>query len=228
MPTLFLQVVRGKNQTGLVAYDDRDMEDLDKLPTGKRLRAKIVRDRSLPWHHLMFYSFRRLAEVLNDGPAVNGVIKVWDENSVRTELLISLGYADRSVATPEMMERMSIPGQQDIDKLIESYTDLVLTLQAMLDARTVHGAGLTILRDAVTKSWGAIEGMGPIGGCYILRPQSMAFESMDQAQAYEFFTRSVDYVLATFGDWVEGHPSWVKFLNAVGQMAVPQPEREEA
>lgn len=223
MPTLYLQVVRGKNQTGLVAYDDRDMEDLDKLPVGKRLRAKIVRDRSLPWHHLMFYCFRRLAEVLNDGPGP----KDWDENTVRSELLVALGYAQRFVATPEVMARMRLPGQQDIDVLIEAHMNLVVTVQAMLDAGHVHRLAVAPLQAALDASRKAIEEMGPVGGCYVVRPHSMAFESMDQEEAYTFFIRAVDYVLAEFGPWVEKHPSWIKFMNAVGQMAVPAPEPTE-
>lgn len=172
MATIYLQKVRGREQSGLIGYTADDMEALDRLRDGKRLRAKIVEDRSPPHHQLMFYCFRRLSEVLNDGPGE----KVWDEDLVRRELLIRLGMAERQEADASMKAAYGVP------------------------------VGLPF---------------------FYLVPASMAFERMDQGEAYRFFNRAVDWVIAHFGHWVEGHPSWDRFLQAVGQMAVPQETHQE-
>lgn len=212
MPTAFLTKVQGK-QPGLIAYGDDDIEVLGALRPGKRYRAKIVLDRSLPYHRLMFRVFRLLAEVLNAGPV--GV--TFDEGRVRRELLVVLGYAERRVATISERSAYGLPARGAIDHLMEAIASVIEGVERL----PILGS-LPWLSKRLDGLKRALEAVGPLGECYVIVPQSMAFERMDQREAHRFFEEALAYILREFA-WAEGHPAWGALLETVGMMA-PAPE----
>ncbi len=106
------------------------------------------------------------------------------------------------------------PGRRDWDQ--NSVRRRLLIVTGYADTFTVPAA--------LARDYGLPEALPVIG----FEPRSMAFDSMDQAEASRFFDRAMAYVLAEFGAWVRDHPSWGEIVAIGHKLALPTPSEETA